>query len=91
VLRAAGGDTVGRAPASSFRDLLLFLIGFAIGQNRDLLLRRLLTEHIADDARQQLAKKVVEAPGAVGLRDRRRSTRSCTPHAARALAARVAR
>jgi hypothetical protein len=43
----------------SFRDLLLFGIGFAIRQNRDLM-RRILKEHVADDARQQLAKKVVE-------------------------------
>jgi hypothetical protein len=43
----------------SFRDLLLFGIGFAIGQNRDLL-RRILKEHVADDARQMLAKRVVD-------------------------------
>lgn len=43
----------------SFRDLLLFGIGFSISRNRDLL-RRLVKEHIADDARQQLAKRVVE-------------------------------
>ena len=36
----------------------LFGIGFAIQQNRDLL-RRILKEHISDDARGQLAKKVV--------------------------------
>jgi hypothetical protein len=42
----------------SFRDLLLFGIGFAIRQNRDLL-RRILKEHVADDARQMLAKRVV--------------------------------
>jgi hypothetical protein len=41
----------------SFRDLLL--IGFALDRNRALL-RRLLTEHITDDARQQLAKRVVD-------------------------------
>ena len=43
----------------SFRDLLLFDIGFALDRNRALL-RRLLTEHIIDDARQRLAKRVVE-------------------------------
>jgi hypothetical protein len=43
----------------SFRALLLFGMGFAIQQNRDLL-RRILKEHVADDARQMLAKKVVE-------------------------------
>jgi hypothetical protein len=44
---------------ASFRDLLLFGIGFAIQQNRDLM-RRILKEHLADDARQLLANKVVE-------------------------------
>jgi hypothetical protein len=43
----------------SFRDLLLFGIGFTIQQNRDLM-RRILKEHVADDARQMLAKRVVE-------------------------------
>jgi hypothetical protein len=43
----------------SFRDLLLFSIGFAIGQNRDLL-RRMLSEHVTDATREQLAKRVVE-------------------------------
>jgi hypothetical protein len=43
----------------SFRDLLLFDIGFAIDRNRALL-RRLLKEHVTDDTRHQLAKKVVE-------------------------------
>jgi hypothetical protein len=33
-----------------FRDLLLFGIGFAIQQNRALM-RRILKEHVADDAR----------------------------------------
>jgi hypothetical protein len=36
-----------------------FSIGFAIGQNRDLL-RRMLKEHTPDDARRQLARRVVE-------------------------------
>jgi hypothetical protein len=43
----------------SFRDLLLFSIGFAIGQQRDLL-RQMLSEHVTDAARDQLAKRVVE-------------------------------
>jgi hypothetical protein len=43
----------------SFRDQLAFSIGFAIARSRDLL-RRLLKEHTTDDARQQLAARVVE-------------------------------
>jgi hypothetical protein len=43
----------------SFRAQLAFSIGFAIGQNRDLL-RRLLKEHVTDATREQLAKRVVE-------------------------------
>ena len=43
----------------SFRDQLVFSIGFAITRSRTLL-RRLLTEHAPDDARQQLAERVVE-------------------------------
>jgi hypothetical protein len=43
----------------SFRDLLLFDIGFALDRNRALL-RRLLKEHVTDDTRQLLAKRVVE-------------------------------
>ena len=56
----------------SFRDMLLFSIGFAISRNRDLL-RRMLREHITDGPREQLAKRVVEHPGVVGLSDRRSS------------------
>jgi hypothetical protein len=37
----------------------LFSIGFALSQSRDLL-RRMLKEHVTDDARQMLAKQVVE-------------------------------
>jgi hypothetical protein len=44
---------------NSFRDQLAFSIGFAIQQNRDLM-RRILKEHAADDARRMLAKKVLE-------------------------------
>jgi hypothetical protein len=43
----------------SFRDQLAFSIGFAVTRSRALL-RRLLTEHAPDDARQTLAKRVVE-------------------------------
>ena len=43
----------------SFRDTLLFSIGFVIARNRALL-RRLLKEHVTDDTRHQLARKVVE-------------------------------
>jgi hypothetical protein len=43
----------------SFRDQLAFSIGFAVGRSRDLL-RRLLKEHVADDARQQVAERVIE-------------------------------
>jgi hypothetical protein len=41
----------------SFRDMLLSSIGFAIESNRALL-RRILKEHVSDDAREMLAKKV---------------------------------
>jgi hypothetical protein len=43
----------------SFRDQLAFWIGFAVTRSRDLL-RRILKEHAPDDARQQLAARVVE-------------------------------
>jgi hypothetical protein len=43
----------------SFRDQLAFTIGFAVARSRDLL-RRLLKEHVTDDARQMLAHRVVE-------------------------------
>lgn len=43
----------------SFRDQLLSSIGFVIGRQRDLL-RRLLKEHVSDDTRHILAKRVVE-------------------------------
>jgi hypothetical protein len=43
----------------SFRDQLLFSIGFAVTRSRDLL-RRLLKEHAPDDARQILAERVME-------------------------------
>ena len=42
----------------SFRDHLVFSIGFALSRSGDLL-RRLLKEHAPDDARQQLAERVV--------------------------------
>ncbi|MDF2780518.1 MAG: hypothetical protein K0S96_322 [Geminicoccaceae bacterium] len=43
----------------SFRDHLVFSIGFALSRSRGLL-RRLLREHAPDDARQELAERVVE-------------------------------
>jgi hypothetical protein len=43
----------------SFHDQLTFSIGFAVSRSRDLL-RRLLKEHVADDARQQLAERVID-------------------------------
>lgn len=43
----------------SFRDQLAFSIGFAVSRSRDLL-RPLLKEHVADDARQQLAERVID-------------------------------
>jgi hypothetical protein len=43
----------------SFRDQLAFSIGFAVTRSRDLL-RQLLKEHTSDDARQQLAARVIE-------------------------------
>jgi hypothetical protein len=42
----------------SFRDQLAFSIGFAVTRSRELL-RRMLKEHAPDDARQQLAARVV--------------------------------
>jgi hypothetical protein len=43
----------------SFRDQLLFSIGFAVTRSRELL-RRILREHAPDDARQMLAERVME-------------------------------
>jgi hypothetical protein len=43
----------------SFRDQLAFSIGFAVTPSRALL-QRLLTEHAPDDARQQLAARVIK-------------------------------
>jgi hypothetical protein len=43
----------------SFRDQLAFSIGFAVTRSGDLL-RRLLKDHVTDDARQILAERVVE-------------------------------
>jgi hypothetical protein len=42
----------------SFRAQLVFSIGFALTRSRDLL-RRLLREHAPDDARHELAERVV--------------------------------
>lgn len=43
----------------SLRDQIVFSIGFALSQNRDLL-RRMVREHVSDEAREQLGKRVVE-------------------------------
>jgi len=43
----------------SFRDHLVFSIGFALTRSRSLL-RRLLKEHAPDDARHELAERVVK-------------------------------
>jgi hypothetical protein len=42
----------------SFRDQLVFSIGLAVARSRALL-RRLLTEHVTDEARHELAERVV--------------------------------
>jgi hypothetical protein len=44
---------------SSFRQSLAFSIGYAISRSRDLL-RRMVREHAPDDAREQLAERVVQ-------------------------------
>jgi hypothetical protein len=41
------------------RDDLAFSIGFALGRSRDLL-RRLVHEHAPDDARNEVAQRVVD-------------------------------
>ena len=43
----------------SFRDHLVFSIGFALTRSRGLL-RRLLKEHAPDDAQRELAERVVK-------------------------------
>ncbi len=42
----------------SFREHLVFSIGFALTRSRSLL-RRMLKEHAPDDAKQELAERVV--------------------------------
>jgi hypothetical protein len=42
----------------SFRDQLIFSIGLAVSRSRELL-RRILREHVTDDARHELAERVV--------------------------------
>jgi hypothetical protein len=46
-------------PPWSFRDHLVFSIGFTLSRSRTLL-RRLLKEHAPDDARHELAERVVK-------------------------------
>jgi hypothetical protein len=43
----------------SFRDQLAFSISFVVSRNRGLL-RRILTEHAPDDAREMLAERVID-------------------------------
>jgi hypothetical protein len=71
----------------SFRSQLVFSIGFALLRSRDLL-RRLLREHAADNARNELGERVVrhlEGSGfeldeqAKTLRQRRPAARHSTP------------
>jgi hypothetical protein len=57
-----GKDELNTPPATdhnSFRDLLTFSIACTIGRNRALL-RRILKNHISDDARDMLARRVVK-------------------------------
>jgi hypothetical protein len=67
----------------SFRDQLAFSIGFEVSRSPDLL-RRLLKEHVADDARAQLAKRVVDHLERSGFEidegDQIMRKRSPTPH-----------
>jgi hypothetical protein len=51
----------------SFRAQLVFSIGFALSRSRDLL-RRLLREHAPDDARHELAERVVKQLERSGIR-----------------------
>jgi hypothetical protein len=43
----------------SFRDQLAFSIGLAVARSRDLL-RRILNEHVTDEPRVELARRVIE-------------------------------
>jgi hypothetical protein len=60
---AERGDHELNAPPAmdhrSFRDQLTFAVGFEITRHPNLL-RRLLKEHVTDDASEQLAKRVLE-------------------------------
>jgi hypothetical protein len=51
--------TVPAMDQNSFRDMLAFSIGFVVESNRPLL-RQILKKHVSDDARQQLANRVLE-------------------------------
>jgi hypothetical protein len=68
----------------SFRAQLVFSIGFALSRSRDLL-RRLLREHAPDDARRELAERVVKGLEGSGFEvdEQARALRqrpSTTPH-----------
>jgi hypothetical protein len=57
-----GANDTAISPAmdqDSFRDMLAFSIGFAVEQNRPLL-RRILNEHVSDEARHMLANKMIQ-------------------------------
>jgi hypothetical protein len=66
----------------SFRDQLAFSIGFAVSRSRALL-RRLVTEHAPDDARQMLAARVVEHLENLGFEidEEHQVLRKCPPSA----------
>ena len=57
-MRENRSETLPRWTHRSFRQSLAFSIGFAVSRSRDLL-RRMLKEHAPDDAREQLAERVV--------------------------------
>jgi hypothetical protein len=57
--RSEQSENIAAMDHGSFRDELLFAIGFAVSRSRDLL-RRIVKEHASDDARQQLAERVVK-------------------------------
>ena len=50
----------------SLRDQLVFSIGFVVSRDRALL-RRIVTEHAPDDAKEQLAQRVVTHPELSGF------------------------
>jgi len=57
--RLDAGSPLTAMDHGSFRNQLAFAIGFAVSRSRDVL-HRLLKEHAPDDARDQLAERVVQ-------------------------------